>query len=180
MSHLLVTNDFPPKVGGIQSYLHELWRRLPPGETTVFTTAYRGAAEWDAEQPFRIVRARSPFLGPTPRLVRRIDDLAREVGAEVVLLDPAWPLGAIGPALERPYGLILHGAEVTVPARLPFIQLSLRRSLRSASLVIAAGEYPAAQGRYSAGRPVDATIVPPGVDAVRFRPSTARSTRPPT
>ena len=35
MSHLLVTNDFPPKVGGIQSYLWELWRRLPPGEVTV-------------------------------------------------------------------------------------------------------------------------------------------------
>jgi phosphatidylinositol alpha-1,6-mannosyltransferase len=173
MAHLLVTNDFPPKVGGIQSYLHELWRRLPPEETTVFTTAHRGAAEWDEVQPFRVVRARSPFLGPTPRLVRRIDALADEVGADLVMLDPASPLGAIGPELERPYGLILHGAEVTVPARLPFAQLPLRRSLRGASLIIAAGEYPAAEGRYSAGRRIDATIVPPGVDAGRFRPLAA-------
>ena len=30
MPSLLVTNDFPPKIGGIQSYLYELWRRLPP------------------------------------------------------------------------------------------------------------------------------------------------------
>ena len=29
-THVLVTNDFPPKTGGIQSYLWELWRRLPP------------------------------------------------------------------------------------------------------------------------------------------------------
>ena len=48
MPSLLVTNDFPPKHGGIQSYLYELWRRLPPTETTVLTTAFPGAAEWDA------------------------------------------------------------------------------------------------------------------------------------
>ncbi len=53
MASLLVTNDFPPKHGGIQSYLYELWRRLPPAETTVFTTPYPGAAEWDARQAFR-------------------------------------------------------------------------------------------------------------------------------
>ena len=45
--HLLVTNDFPPKVGGIQTYLWELWRRLPPGEVHVLTTPHRGAPEWD-------------------------------------------------------------------------------------------------------------------------------------
>jgi phosphatidylinositol alpha-1,6-mannosyltransferase len=168
--HLLVTNDFPPKIGGIQSYLYELWRRLPPDETTVLTTAYPGAAEWDRDQPFRIVRSRSPFLAPTPGLARRIDELAREVGADLVMIDPAWPLGALGPQLERPFGVILHGAEVTVPARLPFAQLPLRRTLREASLVVAAGEYPAAQGRYSAGRPLTAAIVPPGVDAHRFAP----------
>ena len=42
MPSLLVTNDFPPKLGGIQSYLYELWRRLPPAETTVLTTPLRG------------------------------------------------------------------------------------------------------------------------------------------
>ena len=42
MTSLLVTNDFPPKVGGIQSYLWELWRRLPAAETTVLTTSYSG------------------------------------------------------------------------------------------------------------------------------------------
>ena len=48
MPSLLVTNDFPPKHGGIQSYLYELWRRLPATETTVFTTPYPGAGAWDA------------------------------------------------------------------------------------------------------------------------------------
>jgi phosphatidylinositol alpha-1,6-mannosyltransferase len=171
-SHLLVTNDFPPKIGGIQSYLYELWRRLPPERTTVLTTSYPGAAEWDARQPFRVVRAGVPFLAPIPPVRRQIEELADEVDADIVLLDPAWPLGALGPELSRPYGVILHGAEVTVPARLPVAQLPLRRTMRQASLVIAAGEYPAAQGRFSAGRPIDAVIVPPGVDIDRFRPLT--------
>jgi len=56
VKHLLVTNDFPPKVGGIQSYLWELWRRLPPDEVTVLTTPYAGSEAFDAAQPFRIVR----------------------------------------------------------------------------------------------------------------------------
>ena len=76
MPSLLVTNDFPPKLGGIQSYLHELWRRLPPGETTVLTTPYAGTAEWDAAQPFRVERTRERVLFPTPGLARRIDALA--------------------------------------------------------------------------------------------------------
>ena len=59
MTSLLVTNDFPPKIGGIQSYLWELWRRLPAAETTVMTTSYSGDRAWDAQQAFRIVRRRA-------------------------------------------------------------------------------------------------------------------------
>ncbi len=68
MTGLLVTNDFPPKIGGIQSYLHELWRRLPVDDATVFTTPFDGAAAWDAQQAFRVVRARERVLFPTPSL----------------------------------------------------------------------------------------------------------------
>ena len=64
MTHLLVTNDFPPKVGGIQAYLWELWRRLPSHDFVVLTSPYAGTAAWDAEQPFRIVRTREPVLLP--------------------------------------------------------------------------------------------------------------------
>ena len=119
MKHLLVTNDFPPKVGGIQTYLWELWRRLPPADTTVLTTKRRGAAAFDAEQPFRVVRDRARVLLPTRSLAKRIDRLADEVGADLVVLDPAAPVGLLGPRLERPYGVVVHGAEVSVPGRLP-------------------------------------------------------------
>ncbi|HEY6531618.1 MAG TPA: glycosyltransferase family 4 protein [Acidimicrobiales bacterium] len=173
MRHLLVTNDFPPKMGGIQSYLWELWRRLPPERTTVLTTPRRRAREFDAAQPIRVERDRARVLLPTRALARRIDRLAAEVGADLVLLDPALPLGFLGPWLEHPYGVVVHGAEVAVPGRVPGPRHLLRRVLRDARLVVAAGGYPAAEAQRAAGRELPTVVVPPGVDPERFHPLTA-------
>lgn len=170
MTHLLVTNDFPPKVGGIQSYLWELWRRLPPEEFAVLTTPYDGDRAWDAEQPFRVVRSARRVLMPTPGMVAEIDALAEEIDADLVVLDPALPVGAVGPRLRRPYGVVLHGAEVTVYGRVPASRPLLSRTLRGASLVIAAGGYPAAEGERAAGTALPVVQVPPGVDVDRFVP----------
>lgn len=174
MSHLLVTNDFPPKVGGIQSYLYELWRRLPADQVTVFTAAHPEAAAFDRSQAFRVVRARWPLLLPTPDLVAEVRRLADASGAGLVVLDPALPLGLAGGQLGRPYAVVLHGAEVTVPGRLPGSRQVLASVLRRASLVVAAGGYPAAEGRRAlgpGGMPPTVTV-PPGVDTARFRPLT--------
>src|SRR4051812_33144338 len=76
MKHLLVTNDFPPKIGGIQSYLWELWRRLPAEEAHVLATAYEGAEAFDAASPVPIHRTPERVLLPTRSLARRIDALA--------------------------------------------------------------------------------------------------------
>lgn len=168
--HLLVTNDFPPKHGGIQSYLWELWRRLDPATFTVLTTRYDGAAAWDAEQPFAVVRADERLLLPKPSLTRRVDELVRETEAQLVMLDPAIPLGLIGPHLSVPYGVVLHGAEVTVPARLPGTRAALRRVVRGARLIIAAGGYPAGEAERVGRRRLPIAIVPPGVDTDRFTP----------
>lgn len=170
MKHLLVTNDFPPKIGGIQSLLWEWWRRLPPDQFAVLTSPYEGAAEFDAAQAFRIERTREPVLLPHPLMVARVNALADEIGAGLVVLDPALPLGLIGPSLRLPYDVVLHGAEVTVPGRLPGSRQALGRVLRRARHVIAAGGYPAAEAERAAGRRLPITIVPPGVDIERFRP----------
>jgi phosphatidylinositol alpha-1,6-mannosyltransferase len=171
MPSLLVTNDFPPKVGGIQSYLYELWRRLPPGETTVFTTPYEGAAAWDAQQAFRVVRAKQQVLLPTRKLAQDVDALAREIRADVIFLDPMLPLGLIGPSLKSaPYVVVLHGAEITVPASTPGVRRLGARVLHGARAVVAAGGYPARQGVRTAGRELEGVIIPPGVDSDRFHP----------
>jgi epoxyqueuosine reductase len=175
VKHLLVTNDFPPKLGGIQSYLWELWRRLPPDSFSVLTTPYDGALEWDAEQPYRVVRTRERVLLPAPDLRRRIDALADECGAELVVLDPGLPLGAIGPSLSRPYAVVVHGAEVTTYGRIPGSRSMLGRVLRGAELVVAAGGYPLAEAERAARRALPGVVVPPGVDVERFVPLDERS-----
>ncbi len=170
MKHLLVTNDFPPKVGGIQSYLWELWRRLPADDVTVLTSPHADAAEWDREQAFRIERTTEPVLLPHPGLARRIDRLAEEVDADLVIIDPVLPLGALGRFLDRPYGLILHGAEITMPGRLPVSSQAMATVLRGANLVISAGRYPLAEAERVTGAALPSIVVPPGVDVDRFHP----------
>jgi phosphatidyl-myo-inositol dimannoside synthase len=167
---LLVTNDFPPKIGGIQSYLYELWRRLPPDETTVFTTHYDGDAAFDAQQRFRIVRAEEKVLWPKAKIAERAWRLAHEVDADVVFVDPMLPIGAIGDRGDVPYVVIGHGAEVSFWGRVPPMSLEARRVLRGAAGVVAAGTFPAREMVRSAGRALPTLVVPPGVDVDRFRP----------
>ena len=172
MKHLLVTNDFPPKIGGIQSLLWEWWRRLPPDSFAVLTSPYAGAEAFDAAQPFRIERTREPVLLPHPLMVRHINAMARDVAADLVVLDPALPLGLVGPSLRLPFDLVLHGAEVTVPGRLPASKQTLGWVLQRARHIVAAGGYPAAEAEHAAGRRLPITVVPPGVDTERFHPLT--------
>lgn len=173
MRHLLVTNDFPPKLGGIQSYLYELWRRLDPSDTAVLATPYAGADAFDAAEAFLIERDRDRVLFPHAGLVTRIERLADRHGAELVVLDPLLPLGALGPRLSRPYAVVVHGAEVTVPAKIPPLRATMGGILRGAALVIAAGPFPAAEAERVAGRALPTVVIPPGVDTERFAVPTA-------
>ncbi len=178
MSHLLVTNDFPPKVGGIQSYLWELWRRLPGDRVTVLTTPYSGdqsvVEAFDAAAPMHIIRTRQRWLLPTALLLRQVREVARQVGATHVVLDPAVPVGALGPLLRRSgltYSVVLHGAEVTIPGRVPGTAQVLRKVLCDAAHVISAGGYPLAEAERCARRTLPSTVIPPGVDTERFVPA---------
>ncbi len=154
MSHLLVTNDFPPKIGGIQAYLWELWRRLDPSTFTVLTASSDpGAAAFDggqAERGVHIERVPGRVLVPGPGLQRRIRETASRTGAGVVVLDPAFPLAAVGPFVGLPYAVVLHGAEVAVPGRLPLSRQAMSAVLRRSALIVSAGGYPAAEARRAA------------------------------
>jgi phosphatidylinositol alpha-1,6-mannosyltransferase len=98
------------------------------------------------------------MLLPTPLVVDRVRRLAKRTGAELVVLDPAVPVGLVGPFLGLPYLVVLHGAEVTVPRRLPAVRGALRHVLVNAAGVVAAGE-----------QLPPVTVVPPGVDPAGFR-----------
>jgi phosphatidylinositol alpha-1,6-mannosyltransferase len=171
--HLLVTNDYPPKTGGIQVYLHELWRRLDAGRAVVLTASSdKSVATFDESSDVVIERVpASTLFFPTWRAYRAIEAAIDRHQPELVLLDPAWPLGLLGPRLSRPYGVILHGAEVTIPSRIPFVASSLRYVLRHADVAICAGPFPESEARRNAAEYLCPVIqIPPGADTSRFQP----------
>ena len=178
---LLVTNDFPPKVGGIQSYLDELWRRMDPAAIVVLTASSDpDASAFDARELAEgreVVRRRGKTLYVPTRAARRaIDGEVERVRPDLVLYDPYVPLGLAGARLGRPYGVVLHGAEVAIPARLPIVRRAARAVLRGATVVVSAGSYPEDEARRLAGDDLGTVIrVPPGVDAARFVPMPAGS-----
>ncbi len=172
--HLLVTNDFPPKVGGIQNYLYELWRRLDPDSFVVVTSSHPQGDAFDAQQEFEIVRLPSKTLLPTRALARRIREIAEEHQASFIIWDPALPIGLLAPKVGIQYGVVVHGAELAVPARLPIASRILLNVLSKASFLISAGQYPRSELERlfsRSGQELPKVFdIPPGVDPIRFEP----------
>jgi phosphatidyl-myo-inositol dimannoside synthase len=172
---LVVTNDFPPRRGGIQSFVHALVTRLPPGTVTVYAPAWEGAAEFDREQPFPVIRHPTSLMLPVPAVRGRAVAALREHCCDRVIFGAAAPLGLLAPALRRAGAHrligITHGHEAGWAA-LPAARGLLHRIGESVDVLTYLGEYfrvrlaaalsPAAAGRMRR--------LAPGVDVTTFRP----------
>jgi phosphatidylinositol alpha-1,6-mannosyltransferase len=110
-------------------------------------------------------------LLPYPWLRSRLDEAASEFGASLHVIDPAVPLGVIGASLSNPYVVVLHGAEVTVPGRLPGTKQVLAHVLDNAMAVISAGEYALREAERAVERPLRNIVIPPGVDVDTYVPT---------
>ncbi len=170
MRTLVVTNDFPPRPGGIQAYVHSLAVRQPPGEVVVYASQWRGSAAFDAGQPFPVVRHPSSLLLPVPDALRRVRDVARAEGCDRVWFGAAAPLGL----LARPLGLeravaSTHGHEVGW-ALLPGSRQALRRIGRDVDVVTYLGDYTRRRLAPALGAGAHLAQLPSGVDATAFRP----------
>jgi phosphatidylinositol alpha-1,6-mannosyltransferase len=157
---LLVTNDFPPKAGGIQQYLNGLVEAFP-GDMRVLAPRDDGAAERKG-----VVRGDRRFMWPTARTRRWVARQVADFGPDVVLFGAPHPLAHMGPRLRRetgvPYAVLCHGAEVTVPAAFPITRQLVRFPLRRADALLANSTYTARRVERLASRPV--RVVGVGVD----------------
>jgi phosphatidylinositol alpha-1,6-mannosyltransferase len=118
----VVTNDFPPRQGGIESFVLALCRRMSPHEVVVYTASMPGDEDHDAGLPYPVHRDPRRILLPTPAVRRRVVAVLRAEGCDRVLFGAAAPLGLLGPALRRAGArrlvALTHGHEVwwaTVP-----------------------------------------------------------------
>jgi phosphatidylinositol alpha-1,6-mannosyltransferase len=169
-STLVVTNDFPPRVGGVQQYVWNLVRNLPHDRVAILAPNWPGWPAHDAEQAFAIHRWPSAFLWPTDDLHRRVRSLIGEHEARVVMFGHGIPLPLLGPRLDAegiPYVTLTHGVEAWA-ARTPILSRALRRALSGAREVTAVSEHTAATIRSLVPPGVPLTVLHPGVDPRRF------------
>ncbi|RZS89537.1 phosphatidylinositol alpha-1,6-mannosyltransferase [Motilibacter rhizosphaerae] len=126
---LVLTNDFPPRQGGIESFVEAVVQRLPPDRVVVYARGQAGDAAYDRGLPFRVVRHPRGIVLPEPSVARAAAALAREEGCRAAWVAAAAPLGLLAPALRRavdgPVVATTHGHEVWW-ARVPGARRVLR------------------------------------------------------
>jgi phosphatidylinositol alpha-1,6-mannosyltransferase len=163
---LLVTNDYPPKPGGIQQYLGNTVAALD-AEVRVLGPAEDGAGD-DG-----VFRDRRRFMWPTRRIRRWVIGHVEDFEPDVVLYGAPYPLPTMGPAVRRatgvPYGVVCYGAEITLPAAIPIARSLLRGPLRRADALFAISRFTQRKVERLTGR--DAVYIGAGIEVGVFTPA---------
>ena len=171
---LVVTNDFPPRQGGIQTFVAALLARRPPDSVVVLASDAPGSAAHDAALPYPVVRRPTGMLLPTRATARAAADLARAHGCDSAFFGAAAPLGLIAPALREAGVTHLVGAthgHETGWVALPGSRQLMQRIAGQLDVLTYISEYtharlaPALDGRTRLMQ------LSPGVDVDRFTPT---------
>ena len=172
---LFVTNDFPPRIGGAQSYYWGVIRTLDPTEVAILAPAHIDAAAFDATHPYTVVRASTSVLWPTRAMLHTVEQMAEREGAELIQLGHPLPAGMLGPQLRQrrglPYVVFLGGAEGTLPGAVPGATNLLRHVLGKASMLLTVSEYTAGAARKQTGGRVPAEVLRPPLPVDDFAPA---------
>lgn len=178
---LLVTNDFPPRPGGIQSYLHSFASQLPADELVVYAPRWRGDShvKFDAKQPFEVIRHPTTLMLPTPLVARRAARIVKTRGCDSVWFGAAAPLAVMSSHLRRAGAdrivASTHGHEVGW-SMVPGGRATLRTIGENTDVVTYVSKY--TRSRFSSAFGASAALehLPPGVDTDRFVPDDAART----
>ncbi len=177
---LLVTNDFPPMVGGEARLYARICRCVPPDQVMVLAPRLREDARFDLHEPYPIVRVRVP-ISPHPvaralqvsRMLLAARALVRKDDIRVLHIGHLY-LGTVGLELRRwhriPYVLYLHGGEMAPYMRSRAVRHLVRRVVEGACLVIANSRFTVDHYEAMGMRPRRAQILMPVPDTRRFRP----------
>jgi phosphatidyl-myo-inositol dimannoside synthase len=142
---LMVTSSFLPGRGGIESYLAELCDELAP-RIAVLAAGRREGIPLPGDLPYLTIPFPGRLLVPGPRATRSVIDHARRLEVDGVLFGTPWPLSLMAPKLRDAglsYGVIVHGAELLVPAAFPGVGGRLAAVLAGADVIVAVSEFTA-------------------------------------
>src|SRR5690348_15525551 len=172
---LVLTNDFPPRPGGIQFFVHALAMSLPPESVTAYAPAWEGAAQFDAELPFPVVRHPTSLMLPISSVARRAERIVEAEGCDTVVFGAAAPLGLLAPGLRKAGAkrliALTHGHEIGWAA-LQIGRAILRHIGDSVDTVTYLGDYTRVRlaRALSPGAAARMTRLTPGVDTSEFFP----------
>ena len=162
----VITNDFPPKPGGIQQYLGGL---VDAYHEPVLVL---GPSDPRADPDPRVVRHHSRFMWPTAAVRSWVERELEAFGAEAMLFGAPYPLARLGPKLSNrlgiPYAVLAHGAEVTLPAAIPGLRQWVAGPMRHADARLALSSFTARAVERMTRHPVD--IIGTGVVASGLPP----------
>lgn len=136
---VLVSSSFLPGRGGIESYLAELCDRLRPDVAVVAAAERDGARLDDLHLPYPTYGYPGRLLFPGAGARRAVREASKKESTDRVLFGTPWPLVLMGPRLRMDhlrYAVVVHGAEMTVPAAVPGVRRRLARALAEADLLL--------------------------------------------
>ena len=176
---LLVTNDFGPRTGGIETFVIGLLERIQGQEVIVFTSAQGDTAAYDQNWlntfGIQVIRDRSKILLPSWRVTKRAKDIIRSHGIEVVVFGAAAPLALMASALRKS-GVkkiiaLTHGHEVWWAKIFPF-NLAMKRIGNGVDHLTFLGEFTRnAIAQSLTQRSAHAMVkIAPGIDTSHFIP----------
>jgi phosphatidylinositol alpha-1,6-mannosyltransferase len=168
-----VTNDYPPRVGGIQRTLEALWKELPHDRVAVLAPSWEGADGFDAAAPYPILREPTEFIWSSPGFAARLDEAVADLQVEVVLFGDAFPLAALGPRLARlgtPYLVAAHGFDYWLSV-VPGAHAMMRfMTSKAARVPVMCSAFIARTVRTAVPSHVPVSVLHPGADLEAFRP----------
>jgi len=176
---LVITNDFGPRTGGIETFVMGLLERIVDHKVVVFTSQQGDTSEYD-QQWFKkfgvqVIRDRSKILLPSLRVAKRAKEIAQMHNIEVVVFGAAAPLALMAPKLRKA-GVkkiiaLTHGHEVWWARIFPF-NLAMKRIGNSVDHLTYLGEFTRqAISRSLSQKSIDSMVkIAPGIDTFHFSP----------
>lgn len=173
---LFITNDFPPRPGGIQTFVYEIVRRFEPSQVSVLTSSWAGDAQFDALHDFEVVRAKTQMLLPTKKTFALAKEIIERNQIEQVIFGASAPLGLLAGPLRK-LGIkkivaFTHGHEVGW-AKTPVTKQLLRKISNEVDVLTYLTEY--TKNQILKGLPKSAAAkmhqLLPAVDSQQFNTS---------
>ena len=183
---LFITNDFGPRAGGIETFVHGLIERLPRGSVIVYTSAQPESdkfdAKWLSEFGVEVVRDRSKILLPTPRVIKACQNLVKSRKLTRVAFGAAAPLGIMARSMRsagtEKIVALTHGHEVWW-AKVPPFSFAIKFMSKNIDAITYLGDYTRGEISKAISKNDVSKLVQiaPGIDVDHFVPTDSSELR---